>query len=149
MGRREGGGPREGGGSCICLSLAVTPHHTSTKYVYSKSNYYANNQSYPKQRESLFNRYSHVHIQRLVTSIIYIYIQIQKCLKKYRIFSLCLYIYMGVSKNRGTPKSSILIGFSFINHPFWWFPYFWKHPYIYISVNATSMQTMYIKNNNL
>ena len=24
-----------------------------------------------------------------------------------------------VSKNRGTPKSSILIGFSLINHPFW------------------------------
>ena len=27
--------------------------------------------------------------------------------------------YMGVSKNRGTPPSSILIGFSIINHPFW------------------------------
>ena len=27
--------------------------------------------------------------------------------------------YMDVSKNRGTPKSSILIGFSTINHPFW------------------------------
>ena len=26
---------------------------------------------------------------------------------------------VGVSKNRGTPKSSILIGFSIINHPFW------------------------------
>ena len=37
--------------------------------------------------------------------------------------------YMGVSKNRGTPKSSILIGFSIINHPFWGYPYFWKHPY--------------------
>ena len=30
---------------------------------------------------------------------------------------------MGVSKNNGTPKSSILIGFSIINHPFWG-----KHP---------------------
>ncbi len=29
-----------------------------------------------------------------------------------------IYIYMGVSKNNGTPKSSILIGF-YINHPFW------------------------------
>ena len=28
-------------------------------------------------------------------------------------------IYLGVSENRGTPKSSILIGFSIINHPFW------------------------------
>ena len=26
---------------------------------------------------------------------------------------------MDVSKNRGTPKSSILIGFSIINYPFW------------------------------
>ena len=26
---------------------------------------------------------------------------------------------LGVSENRGTPKSSILIGFSIINHPFW------------------------------
>ena len=26
---------------------------------------------------------------------------------------------MGVSENSGTPKSSILIGFSLINHPFW------------------------------
>ena len=29
-------------------------------------------------------------------------------------------VHMGVSKNNGTPKSSILIGFSIINHPFWW-----------------------------
>ena len=36
---------------------------------------------------------------------------------------------MGVSKNNGTPKSSILIRCSIINHPFWWVsPYFWKHP---------------------
>ena len=31
-------------------------------------------------------------------------------------FSLLI---LGVSKNNGTPKSSILIGFSIINHPFW------------------------------
>ena len=37
--------------------------------------------------------------------------------------------YMGVSKDRGTPKSSILIGFSIINHPFWGYHYIWKHPY--------------------
>ena len=28
-------------------------------------------------------------------------------------------IHMDVSENRGTPKSSILIGFSIMNHPFW------------------------------
>ena len=37
---------------------------------------------------------------------------------------------MGVFKNRGTPKSSIFIGISIINHPFWGYPYFWKHPYM-------------------
>ena len=31
---------------------------------------------------------------------------------------------LDVSKNRGTPKSSILIGFSIINHPFWDSPIF-------------------------
>ena len=33
-------------------------------------------------------------------------------------------MHMGVSKNRGTHKSSILIGFSMINHPFWGTPIF-------------------------
>ena len=43
-----------------------------------------------------------------------------------------LYIYMGVSENSGTPKSSILIGFSIINHPFWGTPIFGNtHIYIY------------------
>ena len=32
--------------------------------------------------------------------------------------------YMDVSENSGTPKSSILIGFSIINHPFWGTPIF-------------------------
>ena len=31
---------------------------------------------------------------------------------------------MGVSKNNSTPKSSILIGCSIINHPFWGTPIF-------------------------
>ena len=29
------------------------------------------------------------------------------------------WLYMNVSENSGTPKSSILIGFSIIDHPFW------------------------------
>ena len=33
-------------------------------------------------------------------------------------------IYLDVSENSGTPKSSILIGFSIINHPFWGIPIF-------------------------
>ena len=31
---------------------------------------------------------------------------------------------MGVSENSGAPKSSILIGFSIINHPIWGTPVF-------------------------
>ena len=31
-------------------------------------------------------------------------------------------LYVGVSENSGIPKSSILIGFSIINHPFWGTP---------------------------
>ena len=37
---------------------------------------------------------------------------------------LVIRVYLDVSKNRGTPKSSILIGFSIINHPFWGTPIF-------------------------
>ena len=32
--------------------------------------------------------------------------------------------FIGVSENGGTPKSSSLIGFSIINHPFWGTPIF-------------------------
>ena len=37
---------------------------------------------------------------------------------------ICSCIHMGVSENRGTPKLSILTGFSIINHPFWGTPIF-------------------------
>ncbi len=40
------------------------------------------------------------------------------------IYIYLIYIYMVGSKNNGTPKSSILIGFSIINHPFWDTPIF-------------------------
>ena len=33
--------------------------------------------------------------------------------------TITLRVDLGVSKNNGTPKSSILIEFSTINHPFW------------------------------
>ena len=46
-----------------------------------------------------------------------------KFLSKIQILSETV-IHMGVSKNNGTPKSSILIGFSIINHPFWGTPIF-------------------------
>ena len=36
------------------------------------------------------------------------------------------------SINGGTPKSSILVGFSRINHPFWGTPHFWKPLFVSI-----------------
>ena len=46
---------------------------------------------------------------------------------------------MGVSENSGTPKSSILIGFSIINHPLWGTPLFletsiYSVHYIYLDI---------------
>jgi hypothetical protein len=38
--------------------------------------------------------------------------------------------YMEVSWNRGTPKSSIFVGFSILNQPFLGIPHLWKHQYI-------------------
>ena len=39
--------------------------------------------------------------------------------------------YMGVSKNNGSPKSTILIGVSIINHPFWGTPIFGNTQMVY------------------
>ena len=45
-------------------------------------------------------------------------------LHRLQVINYCWNNEMGVSKNRGTPKSSILIGFSIINRPFWGTPIF-------------------------
>ena len=57
--------------------------------------------------------------------------------------------HMGVSENRGTPKSSILIGFSIINHPFWGTTIFGNsHIYIYILQTPNSKQHVGCKSLN-
>ena len=43
---------------------------------------------------------------------------------------------MGVSSNGGTPKSSILMGFSIINHPFWGTPIFGSTHITYIYIHT-------------
>jgi len=45
-------------------------------------------------------------------------------LDKNKVNLAAMFNYMDVSENSGTPKSSILIGFSIINHPFWGTPIF-------------------------
>ena len=67
-----------------------------------------------------------------------------KSYKKLGFGSVRLYrAYMDVSKNRGTPKSSILIGFSIINHPFWGFyPYFWVDTHMLTLVWAFFQKTV-------
>ena len=52
--------------------------------------------------------------------------------------------YLGVSKNRDTPKSSILIGFCIINHPSWWvFPLFLE-----TSISGDTENTMQLNNSS-
>ena len=49
----------------------------------------------------------------------------QPCSKhksNFQVQQLTPFFYVDVSENRGTPKSSILIGFSIINHPLWGTP---------------------------
>jgi len=49
----------------------------------------------------------------------------------------CIDTDMDVSENSGTPKSSIQIGFSIINHPFWGTSIFGNtHIYIYYYINV-------------
>jgi len=51
------------------------------------------------------------------------------------LWSLIINLYVGVSKNRGTPKSSIFIGFSIIHHQFWGTPIFGNtHVYVFSTV---------------
>ena len=47
--------------------------------------------------------------------------------------------HMGGSENGGTPKSSILIGFSIINHPFWGTPIFGNPPYKHSLQSSTEI----------
>ena len=52
-----------------------------------------------------------------------------------------IYIYMGVSENDGTPKSSILIWVSIINHPFWG-TFIFGNTHIYIYTTQTHCLTV-------
>ena len=69
---------------------------------------------------------------------------------------------MDVSKNSGTPKSSILIGFSIINHPFWGTPVFgntqiiedqlvggWTNPFEKYARQIGSSPQVIVKNKNI
>ena len=66
---------------------------------------------------------------------------------------ICIYIYMDVSENNGTPKSSILIGFSIINHPFCGTPIFGNTHifvlFIYTDADQKTLLTYNILDSNL
>ena len=64
------------------------------------------------------------------------------------IFQHLSYWYMGVSKNSGTPKSSILIGFSILNHPIWGTSIFGNTHISHhgIRMNSTSFIFLILKN---
>ena len=59
-------------------------------------------------------------------------------------FQRNIYIYMGVSENGGTLKSSILIRISIINHPFWGTPIF-GNTHIYTYIYIYPINTHYIR----
>ena len=62
-------------------------------------------------------------------------------LKMYNYMYIYIYInlyHMGVSENGGTPKSSMLIGFSIINHPFWGTTIFGNHVLLNMAISITS-----------
>jgi len=48
-------------------------------------------------------------------------------------------INLGVSKKRDTPKSSILVGFSIVNHPFWGTPIF-GNTHLFFEGNPSNLQ---------
>ncbi len=52
---------------------------------------------------------------------------------------------MGVSKNRGTPKSWILIGFSIINHAFGGTPIFWNTNMLVEKCHADQVSVNFIE----
>ena len=107
----------------------------------------------PTKNMMMSSTLSHTHI--VLAKLIIIIYGILSILHSCRIPILCLssrfqdlfqtyiftqyidvYSHMDVSKNRCfSPKSSILIGFSIIIYKpsIWGYPYFWKHPYSYIS----------------
>ena len=44
---------------------------------------------------------------------------------------------MGVSKNRGTPKWMVYL----LKWMIWWYPYFWKHPYVHFCTTLKQVTT--------
>ena len=61
-----------------------------------------------------------------------------------------IFEHMGVSKNGGTPKSSILIGFSIINHPFWGTPIFGNtHIYCWWNPKQPPGMVVYLINHGI
>ena len=61
------------------------------------------------------------NIYHVVVTVPHLHLEGRVCLKNLEgqdLRDILWVIYVGVSKNSGTPKSSILVGFSIINHPF-------------------------------
>ena len=56
-----------------------------------------------------------------------------------------IWVFHGVSKNSGTPRSSILIGFSIINHPFWGIPIFGNTHMSWTGIGWNYMELVYVQ----
>ena len=94
-------------------------HFPANSYVYERkisSNIMFNNAKHTLGIQSRFWEWwwnLNTMLRRWLDTLIIIWEYDDRCLGIYT------YHHMDVSKNTGTPKSSILIRFSIINHPFW------------------------------
>ena len=86
-----------------------------------------------------------------VSMYLCIYVSMYLCIyvSMYVCMYVCMHVCMYVCKHiwmfpgmmvPGTPKSSILKGFSLINHPFWGYPPLWKSPYSIIQYNHNCLK---------
>ena len=124
----------------ITTYLCICPSRLSTKTGYIFANF-----SIPKRSNQCYMRWN--IFPMLICMCIYIYIHIvyiyiiyldQKNNNGYNIsqhLNTFYLPYMEVSWKGGTPKSSILVPFSIVNHPFWGVPPFIEAPvYPYLNI---------------
>ena len=120
----------------LYLSHSSSPSLSLSIYIYIYThNICFSMDSNPKQLASIrnlkmFERWPSPHISSMKLGVASVDLaklsQLRAC---WWVFAVIFSHHLGVSKNNGTPKSSILIGFSIINYPFWGTPIFWKHPF--------------------
>ncbi len=96
------------------ISFPITKKGAAIQYIVSLNKYASLGHTHTLNRNS--------QVWNKITPTFpawFLHLKLGKCWKDFRTAkSLKTIHHLGVSKNNGTPKSWILIGFSIINHPF-------------------------------